>query len=312
VSTEHQRIARIRALFARSSPAISLGIGDDCAVLAPSPRARVWTVDAAIENVHFERGLMRDDEIGYRALMAAASDIAAMGAEATGILCALALPASFGDSELDTLLAGFAAAADALQCPVVGGNLARATELSITSSVLGEAERPLTRSGARPGQGLFVTGTVGGAALGLTALRAGEARTGSYAECIARFLRPCARLDLAAALARCASSAIDISDGLAQDLAHLCAASGVGAHVTLPAVPHAARFIELARALNRDPNALVLAGGEDYEVLFSADIGSVPSGVGTQIGTISEGSSLHFSDEAGRALKPPAGFDHFR
>jgi thiamine-monophosphate kinase len=312
VSTEHQRLARIRALFARSSPAISLGIGDDCAVLAASPRARVWTVDAAIEHVHFERGLMRDDEIGYRALMAAASDIAAMGAQATGILCALALPAHFGDAELDTLLAGFAAAADALSCPVVGGNLARATELSITTSVIGETEQPLTRAGARAGQGLFVSGTLGGAALGLAALRAGQTREGSYAECIARFLRPYARLDLVTALARCATSAIDISDGLAQDLAHLCTASGVGAQVTLPAVPQPAGFFELAQALNRDPHELLLAGGEDYEVLFSAEIGSVPRGVGTQIGTISQDASLHFVDAAGRELSPAAGFDHFR
>jgi thiamine-monophosphate kinase len=312
VSTEHQRIARIRTLFERSSPAISLGIGDDCAVLVASPRPRVWTVDAAIENVHFTRGLMRDPEIGYRALMAAASDIAAMGAEATGVLCALALPASFADHELDALLSGFAAAADALHCPVVGGNLTRASELSITTSVLGETVLPLTRAGARPGQGLFVTGTLGGAALGLAALRAGHAREGAYAECIERFLRPRARLDCGPALATCATAAIDISDGLAQDLAHLCAASAVGARIELSAVPCPARFAELARSLGQDPSTLVLAGGEDYELLFSAELGRVPSALGVQIGTIQSDTSLHIVDAEGRTLAAPPGFDHFR
>ena len=312
MSTEHQRIARIRALFARSSPSISLGIGDDCAVLAASARARVWTVDAAIENVHFVRGPMRDEEIGFRALMAAASDIAAMGADATGILCALALPAAFRDDELDDLLSGYAEAADAIGCPVVGGNLTRAAELSITTSVLGEVEQAVTRAGARPGDGVFVSGALGGAALGLHALRAGHAREGAYAECIQRFLRPRARLDLSARLATCASAAIDISDGLAQDLAHLCSASRVGVRLDVSALPRPARFAELAGALGRDADELVLAGGEDYELLFTAELGGVPPEVGVQIGTVTETSVVELVGGDGRPVPLPEGFDHFR
>jgi thiamine-monophosphate kinase len=312
VSTEHERIARIRRLFARSSPAISLGIGDDCAVLAASARARVWTVDAAIEDVHFVRGLMRDEEIGFRALMAAASDIAAMGAEATGALCALALPAAFRDDELDALLAGYAEAADAIACPVVGGNLTRASEVSITTSVLGDVEMALTRAGARPGQGIFISGTLGGAALGLRALRAGRTREGEFGECIARFVRPRARLELSAELARRASAAIDVSDGLAQDLAHLCTASGVGARIELSAVPAPRDFTRLARELGLDADALVLAGGEDYELLFCAEAGSVPNSLGTQIGTVTREPCVRFVAADGREIEAPAGFDHFR
>jgi thiamine-monophosphate kinase len=311
VSTEHQRIARIRKLFARSSPSISLGIGDDCAVLTASDKARVWTVDAAIENVHFIRGLMRDEEIGYRALMAAASDIAAMGAQATGILCALALPRDFSDDALDALLSGFAAAADALACPVVGGNLTRASELSITSSVIGETHAPLTRAGAKPEQGVFVTGTLGGSTLGLLALRAGQTRESRYGECIARFLRPQARLDLVAQLSACASAAIDISDGLAQDLAHLCEASGVSARLLLSSVPRPRDFAALAEALAADPDQLLLSGGEDYELLFTADVASVPSSLAVQIGTITREPSLQIVDSEGRPIAPPPGYDHF-
>jgi thiamine-monophosphate kinase len=312
VSTEHQRIARIRQLFARPSPAISLGIGDDCAVLAASDRARVWTIDAAVENVHFTRGLMRDDEIGYRALMAAASDIAAMGAEATGILCALALPRDFSDDQLDALLAGYACAADALACPVVGGNLTRASELSITTSVIGEASVPLTRSGAEPGQGIFVTGTLGGSALGLLALRNGHTREGAYAECVARFLTPRARLELVGQLSACASAAIDISDGLAQDLSHLCEASGVGARITLSSVPRPSDFAALAAALGADVDTLIMAGGEDYEVLFSAQVERVPAELAVQIGHFTREPSLQMVTADGQQLVAPPGFDHFR
>jgi thiamine-monophosphate kinase len=311
VSTEHQRIARISRLFARSSPAISLGIGDDCAVLAQSDSARVWTVDAAIENVHFVRGMMRDEEIGYRALMAAASDVAAMGARATGILCALALPSTFSDPELDAVLHGYAEAADLLHCPVVGGNLTRASELSITTTVIGDAMAPIIRGGALVDQGVFVTGPVGGAALGLTALRAGQAREGAYAECIARFLRPRARLDLASLIGEHASAAIDISDGLAQDLGHLCAASGVGARITLPMIPRPRELEALAHALGQDAAELLLSSGEEYELLFTADVARLPGGLATQIGVVTRATELCFLDAAGALVSPRSGFDHF-
>lgn len=312
MSTEHQRIARIRALFERPNASISLGIGDDCAVLTQSPLARVWTVDAAIEDVHFSRAFMSDGEIGYRALMAAVSDIAAMGARASAALCSLAFPATLSDAELDAVLGGIAEAADALGVPIVGGNLARARELSITISVLGECEAAVTRSGALPGQGIFVTGNIGGAALGLRALQRGEPRQGRFAPAIARFLRPRARLELSADLARHATAAIDISDGLAQDLAHLCAASGVGAQLALDQVPTLDHFAELALALGADPVNLLLAGGEDYEILFTAAPDAVPGTLGTRIGFIQAGAELRTLDASGREIAPPPGFDHFR
>lgn len=312
MSTEHQRIARIRALFSRPNPAISLGIGDDCAVLAAAPGARVWTIDAAIEHIHFSRDFMRDEQIGYRAFMAAASDIAAMGAQASAALCALAFPPSFDDRALDGLLAGIAEAADALGVPVVGGNLSRAGELSITTSVLGTSERPVTRAGALPGQGVFVSGSVGGAALGLAALRKGRAHEGNAAPAIERFLRPRARLDLADALRDHASAALDISDGLVQDLAHLCEASGVAAELQFECIPRLAEFDALATALGEDPRTLVLAGGEDYELLFTAPLDQVPPALGTCIGITREGSGVRVLAGSGAALSLPEGFDHFR
>jgi thiamine-monophosphate kinase len=313
VSTEHERIARIRELFARPSPQILLGIGDDCAALAPSALPQIASVDAAIEGVHFSRAFMRDEEIGYRALMAAASDIAAMGGGARAALCALGLPAALDDAAFEALLRGLAEAADELSFPIVGGNLARARELSLTITVLGECSgTPVTRSGARPGDGLFLTGSVGGAALGLCALRRDGSRATRFAQPIACFLRPRARLDLASQLVHCASAAIDVSDGLAQDLAQLCQASAVGAQLELARVPRLAGFEQLARELGQDPDQLVLGGGEDYELLFSASPAQVPAGVATRIGTIELGSSVRVIDADGRQRAGVAGFDHFR
>ena len=312
VSSEHERINRIRTLFSRPNPAISLGIGDDCAVLAPAPGERVWTIDTAIEHVHFSRAFMRDDQIGFRALMAATSDIAAMGAEASAALCALAFPASFDDRALDALLAGIAEAADQLALPVVGGNLSRAGELSITITVLGQTEHAITRAGAAPDQGIFVSGGVGGAGLGLAALRAGRGHEAAFAPAIERFLRPRARLDLSASLRRHASAALDISDGLVQDLGHLCTASGLGAELELARVPRLADFAALAESLGKDPVALLLGGGEDYELLFTAPVAGVPPALGTCIGFTRTSGGVRVLSESGAPLPLPAGFDHFR
>jgi thiamine-monophosphate kinase len=313
VSSEHVRVARIRELLARPSDQVVLGIGDDCAVLAPSALPQIASVDAAVEGVHFSRPFMREQEIGYRALMAAASDIAAMGGAARAALCALALPAALSDAALDALLLGLAEAADELGFPIVGGNLARASELSLATTVLGECrEKPVTRHGARAGDGVFVTGSVGGAALGLAALRRDASRPPRHAAAIARFLRPRARLDLAGELARLASSAIDVSDGLAQDLGQLCRASGVGARLELAHVPRLPDFEALARELGQDADALLLGGGEDYELLFSAPPAQVPPAFATRIGTIEAGGGLRVIGADGSQRAEVPGYDHFR
>lgn len=290
-----------------------VGIGDDCAVLSPVSFPQVWTVDTAVENVHFSRAFMSYRQIAYRAFMAAASDIAAMGGSATAALSALCLPRAFSDGELDELLAGTAAAADLLQVVVAGGNLARANELSLCTTVLGECKaKVLRRDSARVGDGVFVTGTLGGAALGLSALQAGETFDGSYADSIARFLEPRARLDLAESVARVASSAIDVSDGLLQDLRHVCASSRVGATLHAEAFPVLTGFAALARERGHDPHTLVLGGGEDYELLFTAAPGSVPAGLATQIGVITVQQELRVLDANGHELPLVSGFDHFR
>ncbi|MDB4988411.1 MAG: thiamine-phosphate kinase [Myxococcaceae bacterium] len=270
-------------------------------------------MDAAVEGVHFARAFMELEDIAYRAFMAAASDIAAMGGRATAALSALALPHSFSDEELRRLVSGLARAADECACPIVGGNLTRASELSLTTTVLGECPaRVLSRAGAQLGDGIFVTGTVGGAALGLRLLQRGMPSERTFEPIIQRFLAPRARLDVALALAEVAHAAIDISDGLFQDLTHLCRASGVGAQLEAVALPLLEAFAEAASSIWLDPTALALEGGEDYEILFTAPHSSVPSGMAQRVGTVVDVSQgVQVFDRKGRPIATGNGFDHF-
>ena len=310
---EFERIARLRSLYERPSQSVLLGIGDDCAVLAPSDKPRVWTVDVAVSGVHFDLRFTSLEAAGYRAFMAAASDLAAMGARGVAALSSLVLPSELTDEALDQLAEGISRASDACSCPVVGGNLARGSELSLTTSVLGECQgRVLTRQGARPGDHLYLTGPVGSAALGLARLQQGLS-VGEPDPFAQAFLFPRARLDVSPLLAVHASSAIDVSDGLLADLTHLCRASGVRAELELARVPTLPNFAEAAEQVGRDAATLMLSGGDDYEVLFTAGA-DLPEALGTRIGTIVAGpAEVVVVDAQGQPLSlTHAGFDHFR
>jgi thiamine-monophosphate kinase len=314
VATEHQRIARLRARYASESAEVQLGIGDDCAVLRPSVHPEVWTIDVAVEGTHFRRDRMPLDAIGFRAFMAAASDVAAMGARGKGALSSLVLPASFTDDELDLLCEGVARASSELGIPVIGGNLARGSELSLTTSVLGEAygEGAVTRGGARPGQRVFVTGRLGASALGLACLLSDD-DADDAAPFRAAFLSPRARLDCARAIADHASSAIDISDGLAQDATHVAEASDVTLELSWPSIPVAPDLPTVASRHQKRPTELVLAGGEDYELLFTADEHPALSTFATPIGRVLRGpAQVVVLDRNGEPLALTPGFDHFR
>ncbi|MBI4952641.1 MAG: thiamine-phosphate kinase, partial [Myxococcales bacterium] len=167
MSDEESRVARLARTFGRAPRGVLCGIGDDAAVLAPGRERLVWTVDVQVEGVHFERSWLGLDALGYRAVMAAASDLAAMGARPRAVVAGLVLPPGFSDAALGALARGQARACRELGTAVVGGNLARGGELSVTTSVLGHAARPLLRSGARPGDGVWVAGATGLAGAGL-------------------------------------------------------------------------------------------------------------------------------------------------
>jgi thiamine-monophosphate kinase len=309
---EFERIAQLQSIFESGAAyrrGVVVGIGDDAAVLAGDSKPQVVSVDTQVEGVHFDRNWMTWRDIGYRSLMAAMSDLAAMGASPTCALSALILPREFPDAALFALAEGQRLAADACGCAVAGGNLSRGDTMSVTTTVLGGCTRPVLRSGARVGDDLWRIGNLGFAALGLEQLRRGvhdSAWVGS-------FRRPRALLVEGVATSPLATAQIDISDGLVQDLAHLCAASGVAAVLDFAALEPAADFERCARDLEIPWLDLVLYGGEDYALLATspadvafdafADCANL-----RRIGRICSGSGVHLN---GLQLDIQKGFQHF-
>jgi thiamine-monophosphate kinase len=313
-SSEFRKIALIERALRQAgagSPAIKLGIGDDAAVFVSSGRL-VWTIDTQIEGSHFDRRWLPLADIGYRAFQAAASDLAAMGARPLAALSNLALPKAFSDAQLLQVTRGQAEAAAECRCPVIGGNLARASELSITTTLLGVVAKPLLRSGARIGDELWLWGEVGLAAAGLRALQGGRAKGAALRACVERWRRPKALIAEGRKLAGRAHAALDVSDGLAGDAAHLARAS----HVRLvfdALLLEAALTPELrsgAEVLGESALELALLGGEDYALLAAGPARLRPRGA-RRIGHVERGSGV-FLARAGRKQRLGASFEHFR
>lgn len=264
---EFSLIARLAAKLPQSRRTI-LGPGDDCAILAPSRGQQIVTVDAMVEGVHFKIEWTTPEALGARALAVNLSDIAAMGGTPAACVVNLAIRPRLGVRFFDQLYAGLAKEAAAAKTDIAGGNITRASELAITITVMGEVpDGAMRRDSARAGDEIYVTGTVGDAAVGLRIMQ-GEikARGKQRAHLVSRYVSPSARLEAGRRLARLRPlpTAIDISDGLLQDLGHILERSGVGAEVELDAVPRS----EAYRVVIGDDPALALGGGDDYELLF--------------------------------------------
>jgi thiamine-monophosphate kinase len=245
-----------------------LGPGDDCAIL-PAARARqLLTIDSMVENTHFKIAWGTPEMLGARALTVNLSDIAAMGGKPIVCVVNLAVREGLGLRFFERMYAGLRKAAVRADIEVVGGNVTRADALAITIALLGEVRgSALRRDAARSGDTIYVTGTVGDAAAGRRVL-AGRLRARASVRrfLVDRFLQPTARLKAGSALARMRPppAAIDLSDGLWQDLGHILERSGTGAEIDAGALPLSAAY----RAAVGDDPALALSGGEDYELLF--------------------------------------------
>ncbi len=324
---EFDLIERIRQRAASRREDVLLGIGDDAALLQPPPgHVLAVALDTLLEGVHFPVATAPAD-IGYKALAVNLSDLAAMGATPAWALMSLSLPHS-EQRFVDRLLDGFMELAAPYRLALVGGDTVRGPlAVSVTVHGLVPDGQALRRSGARPGDAVFVTGTLGDAAAGLACLdharvdadRLLGAAPESRRKLVARLNRPEPRIAAGQMLRGIATACIDVSDGLVADLGHLCAASGVGAHVDADALPLSSSLLTLFAGQARD---LGLAGGDDYELCFTApaeragalvaDLARMGCGA-TRIGRIVEGDAVIVKDAAGKAMKlPSSGWDHFR
>jgi len=307
-----------------------IGIGDDAAVVEPEKnRVEVLSVDALVEGVHFDRAFTPPQAIGHRALAVNLSDLSAMGAAPRLCLLSLALPPSLPIADFDAMIEGISALARRHRVHIAGGNLTRSPgPLMIDVTVTGTAKRRqlLTRSGARPGDELYVTGSVGAAAAGLAMLKVDSSmsRVGTNS-CTGRYLypEPRVRMGLLVARNRAATAGIDLSDGLADAVHQIALASGVGVIVEADTVPVDPAARQWFSAHGDDPVAAAITGGDDYELLLAVRPrqarrltaarrhGDAPL---TRIGVCTENPSVLLKCGRGdeQVVPLPAGFHHFR
>jgi len=296
---------RIRAIAAALGP-LAAGIGDDCAVIPDAPGTLVASTDTSVAGVHFRLDWISLEEAGYRSAASALSDLAAAGASVTGLLAAVSAPRAATAGELTAFMRGVGTALESTGGTVLGGDLTGGERWSATITVLGRAERVMHRSGARAGDGVWVTGNLGGAR---SAVQAWLAETIPEAAAREAFARPVPRIAAGAWLAsQGATAMMDVSDGLAGDAGHLAAASGVRIEIELDRLPvhpsvHAA-----------DRGLFAAAGGEDYELLVclppSFAKSEVPGVRLTRIGTALEGQGVVLLRN-GQAVALPPGYNHF-
>lgn len=307
---EDELVARLASIGWKGSRAVLLGPGDDAAVLRGGLAV---STDLAVEGVHFRLDWISVDEAGFRAGAAALSDLAAMGARPLALLVSVAVPGDGGQTVALDLQRGVRRAGDRVGVAIIGGDVSRSPGPAVLDVVVvGKTSGILSRGGAEPGQHLWVSGALGGAAAAVRAWSEGTPPTSAARR---RFTVPPDRIPLGLALAKAgtATSMIDISDGLVLDAGRIAASSG-------------ARICICPHRVPVDPGAggdlnLALKGGEDYELMFTASPGAEPGILAlgrelsmslTRIGMVETGAGVVLEDERGRRTPPgEGGFDHF-
>ncbi|HJO88452.1 MAG: thiamine-phosphate kinase [Alphaproteobacteria bacterium] len=325
--TDRDEFARIAHFFAplASASEDALGLKDDAALFETGRvREMVVTTDALVARVHF----LENDPPGLIAkklLRVNLSDLAAMGALPRAYLMVLGLPKEVGDDWLEAFALGLREDQETFGVTLLGGDMvAIPGPLMLTLTLLGESgeEGVMTRSGARPGDNVFVSGTIGDAALGLNVLKGGLVGLDEVAAdfLIARYRLPEPRLELGKRLCGLARAGTDISDGLAGDLGRICGVSSVGGRINASRVPLSAAA---RAALEREPSLMevILGGGDDYELLFTAaseaesEITALGDAIGLQltvVGTILEGEGVSIVDDSGAEIVlNNLGYKHF-
>ncbi len=328
-------ISRFQSRLKYKSPQVIQGIGDDCAVLSlNNGNYQVVTTDALVETVHFNLKTHTPEQLGWKTLAVNISDVAAMGGRPKFAVIAMGIPKSFSVDFLDRFYKGLNQASRKYQVALVGGDtVASPKHLFINLTLLGETfkKKVFSRSGARPGDQIFVTGTLGDSALGLKILQSPRKKWQGpethKKQFIQRHLKPKPRVEVAAWLAQSkykVTAMIDISDGLAPDLGHILKASRAGAELWEAAIPISKTLAKYSLINGLSVLELALGGGEDYELLFTLrpedvnnlsieSITKVDQPV-TQIGEITAKKGIRLTSKDGRSkvLQGPMGFNHFK
>ena len=319
---ERALIARIKARVSMPSWVV-IGPGDDAAVIAPHRGTfDVLTTDAQVDGVHFDRRFVPAEAIGHRALAVNVSDLAAMGASPHAALLSLALPPSLELDAFDRMVDGFLALAVRYGVALIGGNITHTNgPMVLDVTAIGNVHRRkmLTRDGARAGDDVYVTGTLGDAAAGLLRLQEDH----SAADHASRYLRPDPRIRAGTLLGRnrAATSCMDLSDGLADGVRQIAQASSVGMTLDASSLPMGQDAKSWLSSTGRDPMDVALRGGDDFDLIFTAQprqagrlravrrlLGDLPI---TKIGVVTRAPRLLVKDERGER-ELPEGYEHFR
>jgi len=301
VASESELIAALSTVFTLSDPNILVGIGDDGAVIKASPQNSVLATDMAVEGVHFKREWSSLHEIGAKITAANLADIYAMGGDPKYLLVSAGLTSDFGIAEIKALANGIKSEADLVGAAIVGGDISRAEKLVISISVFGVVTSPITRSGAKAGDSVIISGLPGKSAAGLFQLQSGL--TDSIF--ISAHKKPVLNYELAKKF-RNVNAMCDVSDGLLSELNHISSASNVGIELDSKLISAIPGFKELGEATELEIWDLVLAGGEDH-VFVATTSSDVPEGAFV-IGKVVTGSGVSVS---GVSKLPATGFRHF-
>ena len=329
-TTEEQLLAAIRKVLSGDAPGVVVPVGDDAAVIEPGRHQGILTADMLVEGVHFRLETTSPHDLGYKAVAVNVSDVAAMGGSPRYGLASLALPPQIEAAWVMELYGGMRAAAEEQGLALVGGDTNRGDRVVVAVTVYGEVSQgaAVTRAGARPGDRLVVTGSLGSAAGGLALAgaepdRVKEVLGEDWARSLLAVLeRPTARVGEGQSLARAGARAMmDLSDGLALDLSRMCRESGVGAAVRLADLPVAPGLRALEEVLDVDPVDLALHGGEDYELLaalpphaLSQAQQALSERYGTaltDIGEVTDGALVLDLPDGRQERLEPRGWDHF-
>ena len=307
---EFELIARLAERLPPTRGAGVVGIGDDAAAIPSGEGLLLMTCDIAVSGRHFLPGLTPMADVGWKVATSNVSDIVACGGLPSVALISLGVPREAAEADFDGLYDGIAEAASHYGFQVLGGNVSGAQEIVVDCFMLGKAPRFIPRGGARPGDKVALSGTVGDSQAGLAVLKAG-AKNETEQQLLRRHLRPRARTDLVELLQKSANAAIDISDSLASELNHLAKASGARLEVEAARIPISRELRAYAKAQGEDPLQAALFGGEEFQVLFTVppeEAGRLEEAGIALIGEVTAGEGAWLSGEP----LPAKGWDHLR